>query len=318
MCFNVIGLIKGQTCLNANFTPFFLVFSPTLTYAYVFNHSRERNRMHARKTRQRKKEAMQTLQQSLDELKEEQMRLRQVINEKNTANILVGLFSSNGTNGVAEDPDIEMLLRRPAEEIPDVSKIPELPALILPGHHNSKKAKVQNQASSTENDLDDDAHPQHQLIPDDGIDYALLGKDRSKCTPDELDQIRRERNRMHAKRTRDRKRLLMEAMEKIIKKLEDENALLQGHLQSLGGPDSPLHLVSPNLISATPPPKIDQPPTTLLNITLEKETLTETPQDRKELVNQLKCLLVAAGAFDGDDSQAYGFFNCYDRGLNIS
>lgn len=247
---------------------------------------------------------MQTLQQSLDELKEEQIRLRQVINEKNTANILVGLFSSNGTNGVAEDPDIEKLLRRPASEIPDASKIPELPALILPGHHNSKKAKGPNQPSSTENDLDDDAQPQHQLIPDDGIDYALLGKDRSKCTPDELDQIRRERNRMHAKRTRDRKRLLMEAMEKIIKKLEDENALLQGHLQSLGGTESTQHLVSPNLISATPPPKPDQPPSAaLLNIALEKETLTETPQDRKELVNQLKCLLVAAGAFEGENCQ---------------
>jgi Basic region leucine zipper len=259
--------------------------------------------MHARKTRQRKKEPMQTLQQSLDELKEEQMRLRQIINEKNTANILVGLFSSSGTNGVPEDPDIEMLLRRPAEEIPDASKIPELPALILPGQHNSKKAKGQNPPSSTEYDLDDDSHPQHQLIPDDGIDYALLGKDRSMCTPDELDQIRRERNRMHAKRTRDRKRLLMEAMEKIIKKLEDENALLLDHLQSLGVTESALHLVSPNLISATPPPKLDQPPAALLNIAIEAETLTETPQDRKQLVNQLKCLLVAAGTFEGEDCQ---------------
>ena len=44
-------------------------------------------------------------------------------------------------------------------------------------------------------------------FPDDGIDYALLSRDRNKCTQAELDQIRRERNRMHAKRTRDRKKV---------------------------------------------------------------------------------------------------------------
>jgi hypothetical protein len=47
-------------------------------------------------------------------------------------------------------------------------------------------------------------------FPDDGIDYALLSRDRNKCTPAELDQIRRERNRMHAKRTRDRKKIFVE------------------------------------------------------------------------------------------------------------
>jgi len=38
---------------------------------------------------------------------------------------------------------------------------------------------------------------------------------------------------MHAKRTRDRKRMFMEEMEEIIKQLQDENHLLQEHLNSL-------------------------------------------------------------------------------------
>ena len=46
--------------------------------------SRERNRMHARKTRQRKKEHMQKLQDRVDELKHEQVRIKQAISEKNT------------------------------------------------------------------------------------------------------------------------------------------------------------------------------------------------------------------------------------------
>merc|ERR1712232_867626 len=87
----------------------------------------------------------------------------------------------------------------------------------------SKKSKKSNEASLS----------QQQQPPDDGIDYELLGKDRSKCTPEELDQIRRERNRMHAKRTRDRKRLFMEEMAEMCKVLEDENHLLQQHLNEL-------------------------------------------------------------------------------------
>jgi len=168
---------------------------------------------------------MQTLQTRADELKQEQVRLKQNINEKNTANILVGLFATAGEKDVSqkvEDPRIEVLLRRPAEEIPDTSKITELPALILPGQHNSKKAKK----------VDAVAKPE---LPDDGIDYTLLGKDRSKCTPEELDKIRRERNRMHAKRTRDRKRLFMEEMSDMCKKLEEENLLLRNHLRRLDG-----------------------------------------------------------------------------------
>jgi len=187
--------------------------------------SRERNRVHARKTRQRKKEQMLTLQTRADELKQDQVRLKQGINEKNTASILVGLFATAGEKDVshqAEDPRVERLLKRSAEEIPDATKITELPALILPGQHNSKKAKAFDALSK-------------QDLPDDGIDYQLLGKDRSKCTPEELDKIRRERNRMHAKRTRDRKRLFMEEMSDMCKQLEDENNLLRNHLRSLDG-----------------------------------------------------------------------------------
>jgi hypothetical protein len=66
-----------------------------------------------------------------------------------------------------------------------------------------------------------------------GIDYQLLGKDRSKCTPEELDQIRRERNRMHAKRTRDRKRMFMEEMAEMCRVLREENDMLRAHLAEI-------------------------------------------------------------------------------------
>ena len=48
------------------------------------------------------------------------------------------------------------------------------------------------------------------------IDLELMRKDRSKCTQLELEQIRRERNRMHAKRTRVRKKVQMEELQEAI------------------------------------------------------------------------------------------------------
>jgi hypothetical protein len=182
------------------------------------NRSRERNRMHARKTRQRKKEQMHSLEKVAEELKKNQVRLKLLIEEKSTANILVDLCTKTEDATARIDPRVEGLLKRKNDDIPDATKVPELPALILPGNHmrRSKDDNVQVTAA--------------QEYPDDGIDYDLLAKDRSTCTQDELDKIRRERNRMHAKRTRDRKKIFIDRMEVMVSQLEEENNLLEEYL----------------------------------------------------------------------------------------
>jgi len=225
---------------------------------------------------------MQTLTNRADELKSEQIRLKQCINEKNTASILVGLFASDTATGDhqhTEDPRIEALLRRSCDDIPDAQMLPELPALILPGQHNAKKLKS--------------SAPQSQkVLSDDGIDYDLLGKDRSKCSAAELDKIRRERNRMHAKRTRDRKRFFMEEMAEMCQKLEDENVLLQSHLDSLNGKepsDGATSVISPSLSSTTSVP-ISQP--TPLSF---KSKHAVSPHSSNQ--DQISTLLEVASAF---------------------
>jgi hypothetical protein len=52
------------------------------------------------------------------------------------------------------------------------------------------------------------------------IDQELLHRDKSSCTSNELDLIRRERNRMHAKRTRLRKKKMLQEMETVIYELK--------------------------------------------------------------------------------------------------
>ena len=177
--------------------------------------------MHARKTRQRKKLQMQTLQVRAEELKLEQLRLKQIINDRKMANILLEITSTSsspttikseqqpGTPPVAPqlpatfDPDIEQILRRHNDDIPDGKKIMKETTAMVPSH----KAKLIRSMSVGSAVLEDNAAKNLTMngkFPDDGIDYALLSKDRNKCTPQELDKIRKERNRMHAKRTRDR------------------------------------------------------------------------------------------------------------------
>jgi hypothetical protein len=255
--------------------------------------SRERNRIHARKTRQRKKEQMQLLQQRADELKQEQMRLKQLINEKNTASILIGLLAKKQAAGEsAEDPRVEALLRRPVQEIPDMSKLPELPALILPGQHASRKARAEAKSCSSD-------------VPNDGIDYDLLGKDRSKCTPEELDQIRRERNRMHAKRTRDRKRKFLDEMGEMCRQLEEENDLLRDHLKHID-PDLD-ESVLPRRTQVISP----EGPTPLLPRFEPSHLYAGAPQmsynpsvapTKVIQANQLKTLLDVAGSFGKETS----------------
>lgn len=271
--------------------------------------SRERNRIHARKTRQRKKEQLQSLQSKAEQLKGEQSNLKLIINEKNTANILCCLFSSNlgSSQNCTEDPQVEALLQRPEEEIPDPSKLSALQPLILPsGAHQSKKFGKTDSVDSNQHRQYHQKH-QEQELPDDGIDYELLGKDRSKCTPAELDQIRRERNRMHAKRTRDRKRLFMEEMADMCKVLEEENQILQQHLDELNGVttkrdfsqiDSPIvAMVSPSLSPTTAP--TDQSP---CNYHQHKQrsdsSISSLTSQNGASFDQMKTLLDAAGVFD--------------------
>lgn len=58
-------------------------------------------------------------------------------------------------------------------------------------------------------------------------DRKLLMKDRSACTTQELESIRRERNRIHAKKTRLRKKRMLQQLENTISALDDEVSRLR-------------------------------------------------------------------------------------------
>jgi len=159
---------------------------------------RARNKIHARLSRKRKKDQIEDLKTQVNELKKIQISLKCSIMEKPSINLVEELKSCASTQ-------FEKILKRPTEDIPDVLK--------TIAYCNS-------------------SFPSHGYSGDD-INYNLIAKNKTKCSPSESDIIQRERNRLHARRTRYRKKRFLKMMNRIVVQLEAENDLLTVHLRNL-------------------------------------------------------------------------------------
>lgn len=183
--------------------------------------SRERNREHARRTRLRKKAQLEALQSKVKGLQAESNVLKQSLEECSIASILVGLASGennrmieelvNEVSGADEQDVVRLAGGKRKRFFSDVSdKIPQALTIKIDGRmatigggrtHINWKSGVY----SDEN----------------GNQIQLSRKD--------LESLRRERNRMHAKMTRDRKKNFISSIEKTIEKLESRN----GHMKKI-------------------------------------------------------------------------------------
>ncbi|GMI43970.1 hypothetical protein TrCOL_g5069 [Triparma columacea] len=169
------------------------------------NLRRERNRAHARKTRERKKMRLEALTIEFDILKAQGNQMRQKIKAQRTAKALLGLTDASV---LAEGDDMDPAFA----EIIEVS-LAEAPKPFVPG---------QNRGDEGDEEEDD-----------------VVGKRTKRNTnlPQEIRlSIRRERNKMHAKATRERKKAFLQSMELAIEKVNQENLLLA---KVLGTSDAP-------------------------------------------------------------------------------
>jgi len=167
--------------------------------------SRERNRVHAKKTRQRKKMMMEALSSRIEDLKNEFSKLRQIVDERYTAYILLVMAGANEKGDGASMPGGS---KTDAAATGSKLASASLAEILGPNH------------SHAEEDEDLDEAPQKRT------------RRRGKYTPAEREHIRRERNRMHAKRTRDRKKLFLEESQQTIARMEGENARLREFLKN--------------------------------------------------------------------------------------
>ena len=219
--------------------------------------SRERNREHARRTRQRKKAQLQVLQSRVAELQEEGRRLEEAFKDCSTANILLGLnnpdmartvsnlFKSRADSNIQEAMDDANVSEgspgrtRSLSDERDGSESPSSSRSWEEDPRNDDEPVTHSSRGSK------DARP--TIHWKSGYSTTANGarKDRS---PAELDTMRRERNRVHAKMTRDRKKVYIETLSSAVSELEAENGQVRRALEkqldaTVGEPGSYLSYV---------------------------------------------------------------------------
>ena len=206
--------------------------------------SRERNREHARRTRQRKKAQLQTLQSRVQELQDEGARLEAALQDCSTANILLGLSNPAIARPVAAAFARERVTNSDlAAAMNETEDEPSSPRSAFGEHDDEHTVRAVSRSTSAASDRFAD---NQDASSSDGADepcvasakgalgakptihwkngYTLDGDGRRRdLSPGELDQMRRERNRLHAKMTRDRKKVYIETLSRAVADLEDEN-----------------------------------------------------------------------------------------------
>jgi len=199
--------------------------------------SRERNREHARRTRMRKKAQLQALQGKASELEQEAILLEQALLECQIAQVLA--LMGRGAGG-CESAVLNMTAWKPRQlspvssteddgegtgparfiTSPDSTDCSDDENVVLAPHSGSSPRICATPPGEGTPSLKSQSHVNWKegfLVESDGTKRSL--------TREELDALRRERNRMHAKMTRDRKKVLVANMEESICRLERDNSL---------------------------------------------------------------------------------------------
>mmetsp|Transcript_27932 Transcript_27932/g.41410 ORF Transcript_27932/g.41410 Transcript_27932/m.41410 type:complete len:311 (-) Transcript_27932:292-1224(-) len=190
--------------------------------------SRDRNREHARRTRLRKKQQLDTLQSRVKELQDENKLLKQTIEECSIASILLGL-SSGEIMDADEDVDfkgIENVMTSTAQEKTFFTVTGKRKRFVSDADINPPPMMLKIKGKTT---FVGGTNSKAQINWKTGV-YLDDEGEQQQLTPDELEELRRERNRMHAKMTRDRKKLFISSIEKTIADLEEHNKRMRGIL----------------------------------------------------------------------------------------
>ncbi len=217
-------------------------------------YSRERNREHARKTRIRKKAHISRLQERVRELRAESESLKAEMGAASTARILLGLSTGQFSDIMQADSigssktncdNSKQTISDSGVDLKNLEDMTEDDFGTFEGQFNlddlvadygSRKRRRILSISDSDGESGDNVENVKLMRPpminwktgkykdDDGVSKTL--------SKDELESLRRERNRVHAKMTRDRKKIFVAAIENAIEKLEYENQRMRRVLGS--------------------------------------------------------------------------------------
>lgn len=236
---------------------------------------RERNREHAKRTRLRKKALIDGMKGRLLELQKEYARLEQLLEESNTANILLclSLSASPTASNIEskqkfEDTEVKPTVVNCNNSAKSVNIIDQLRNRVraeaaqklrdkyenLSGSSTSSneesntgtkpKAKGDSidseNCSNTDNNNEDDnlnfseeSKKSFSMSWKNGDEISILEGLYKKDSTLDFEYQKRERNRMHARFTRDRKKLFTSRLMQAIQHLERQNLIMRNRLDSV-------------------------------------------------------------------------------------
>lgn len=190
--------------------------------------SRERNRLHAQRTRIRKRELLESLKERIEALQDEYELLKQAYDFHATAVSLLTLGDGSEHPCVHQLDEVGLHAEDKDDEQVDADK-PHDEEDEEPSEHekgcvcHDKKAPIEA-CTCVGSQLN--ANGKRPYAPTGGSN--LLG-----CSKEERERVRRERNRLHARRARLRKKLVLEKSQQAVHDLRERNDRLRSRLSLL-------------------------------------------------------------------------------------
>lgn len=131
-------------------------------------------------------------------------------------------------------------VRREAKQAPP-AVLPPPPSTLLQKRQRSASVTSQSgdEGDGFDDDLEWDGHvPGHEDVADDGAELILVGAHvRGAPAGEDLASYKKERNRVHAKLTRDRKKIFTCRLQQMIASLEQQNSAMRRQLVAEAGHD---------------------------------------------------------------------------------
>ncbi|RLN54727.1 hypothetical protein BBJ29_006087 [Phytophthora kernoviae] len=200
--------------------------------------SRERNRLHAQRTRIRKRELLESLKERIEALQDEHELLKQAYEFHATAVSLLALGEVTDAPCVqkldqvgvsaTEDRDLDGQL---CEEAKDSNESEDIDAELGENNEHEKGCVCHEKDGA----IDACTCVGAELNENGKRPYSSSTSNNNllTCSKEERERVRRERNRLHARRARLRKKLVLEKSQQAVHDLRERNDRLRNRLSLL-------------------------------------------------------------------------------------
>ncbi|CAI5746943.1 unnamed protein product [Peronospora destructor] len=197
--------------------------------------SRERNRLHAQRTRIRKRELLESLKERIQALQDEFQLLKQAYDFYTTAVWLVRLGHVHDIPCGLKLEQVGVSTIEDRDEEGQLYESLKMTSCLQESDCDDKTHEQEKDCTEMKDNDDVCACPDEQVNSNGKRPYLSTdtGSKMLSCSKEERERMRRERNRLHARRARLRKKLVLEKSQQAVHDLRERNNHLRSRLSML-------------------------------------------------------------------------------------